>query len=98
MLIRWIFSSFLFNYCFYDFSVAKKKWKALVTAYFHNTHRKTIRKIDFPKLLNNLFTTSFTTSSVSGGFRRSGIWPYNSEAMKDKVVRSRSENNNSNMT
>jgi hypothetical protein len=81
-----------------NFSTAKKKWKSLVKTYFQETHRKTIRKIDFPKLLNKLFTSSFSTSSVSGGFRRSGIWPYNSEAMKEKVYRPRSSNNNSTTT
>jgi hypothetical protein len=89
---------FLFNYCLFNFSPAKIKWKFLVTSYFQDTHRKSIRKIDFPKLLDKLFSSSFSTSAVSGGFRRSGIWPYNSEAMKDKVVRSRSSNNNSTAT
>jgi hypothetical protein len=82
----------------YNFSTAKKKWKSLITSYFQETRRKTIRKIDFPKLLDKLFTISFSTSAVSGGFRRSGIWPYNSEAMKDNVVRTRSSNNNSTTT
>ncbi|CAF4211993.1 unnamed protein product, partial [Rotaria sordida] len=68
---------------------AKIKWRNIVTSYFRKTQRKTIRKIDFPKLLNELLSTSFSTSAVSGGFRRAGIWPLNEEAMKGKVVRGR---------
>ena len=51
--------------------------------------------MDFPKLLDELFTSSFTTSAVSGGFRRAGVWPLNQDAMKEKVVRERSSLNGS---
>ena len=84
-----------FHYCLYTFSTAKKKWKSIVKTYFQETGRRSIRKIDFPKLLNKLFINSFTINSVSGGFRRSGIWPHNMEAMKDKVYHPRSSHNNS---
>ena len=75
---------------FHNFSLAKTKWRTLVTTYFRKTQRKTIRKIDFPKLLSELFTSSFTISGVSGGFRRAGVWPFNEAAMKEKVVREHS--------
>ncbi|CAF0970383.1 unnamed protein product [Rotaria sordida] len=42
--------------------------------------------MDFPKLLNELLSTSFSTSVVFGGFRRAGVWPLNEEAMKSKIV------------
>jgi hypothetical protein len=69
-----------------NFSPAKKQWRSAVTSYFRKTQRKTIRKMDFPKLLDTLFTTSFSTGAVCGGFKRAGIWPFNAEAMKEKVV------------
>lgn len=78
------------SYSFETSSVAKTKWRSLVTSYFRRTQRKTIRKKHFPKLLDELFESSFTASTVSGGFRRAGVWPYNEHAMKEKVVRPRS--------
>ncbi|UJR12801.1 hypothetical protein I4U23_016974 [Adineta vaga] len=81
---------------FYNFSVAKKKWRSIVGNYFRKTQRKSIRKIDFPKLLNGLYQSSFTTASVSGGFRQGGVWPYNADAMKEKVVGYRSSRNHGN--
>ena len=56
-----------------------------MTSYF----RKTIRKLDFPRLLDDLFASAITMTSISGGFRRAGVWPFNEEAMKDKVIRHR---------
>ena len=50
--------------------------------------------MDFPKLLKDLYTISFSTSAVSGGFKRAGVWPFNEDAMKDKVIRPRLLNNN----
>ncbi|CAF4512962.1 unnamed protein product, partial [Rotaria socialis] len=66
--------------------VAKTKGKRLVTAYFRKTKRKSIRKIDFPILLKELFSTAFTVGPVSGGFRRAGISPFNEDVMKEKVL------------
>jgi hypothetical protein len=43
--------------------------------------------MDFPKLLAELYKSSFTAITVSGGFRRSGVWPHNPNAMKEKVIR-----------
>jgi hypothetical protein len=71
----------------HEFSVAKTKWRTIVSTYFRKTKRKSIRKIDFPKLLNDLYTSSFTPITVSGGFRRAGVWPFDAGAMKEKVVR-----------
>jgi len=67
--------------------VLQKKWRTIVSTYFRKTKRKSIRKIDFPKLLNDLYTNSFSPSSVSGGFRRAGVWPFDAGVMKEKVVR-----------
>ncbi|CAF2699683.1 unnamed protein product [Rotaria sp. Silwood2] len=80
---------FLLNYL-YNFSAAKTKWSALVTAYFRKSRRGSIRKIDFPKLLKELYSSSFSIGSVSGGFRRAGVNPFNDQAMKEKVIRQRS--------
>ena len=78
----------------YNFSVAKTKWKRVVSAYFRKTKRRSMRKIDFPALLNELYSSAFTGGPVSGGFRRAGVWPFNEDAMKEKVVpRYRSSNN-----
>lgn len=68
----------------------KTKWKNLVTAYFRKTKRKSIRKIDFPILLKDLYDSSATIAAVSGGFRRGGISPFDENAMKDKVIPRRS--------
>ncbi|CAF4024810.1 unnamed protein product [Rotaria sp. Silwood1] len=51
------------------------------------------RPVDFPKLLNDLYTSSFSSGAVHGGFRRAGIWPWDGDAMKDKVVRRASSSN-----
>jgi hypothetical protein len=76
----------------------KTKWKQLVTAYFRKTKRKSIRKIDFPALLHNLYESSVTISAVSGGFRRGGVSPYDENAMKDKVVPRRPTHSQINIT
>ena len=70
----------------YHSSVAKKAWKSIVSTYFRKNDRRTIRKIDFPKLLSELYERSFTTITVTGGFRNAGTWPHNPDAMKGKVV------------
>jgi hypothetical protein len=88
----------LLNCCIINFSVAKTKWKRLVTSYFRKTKRKTIRKIDFPGLLNDLYVSSFTIASVSGGFRRAGVSPFDENAMKNKVVRQHPSYNNTTTT
>ncbi|CAF2890779.1 unnamed protein product, partial [Rotaria sp. Silwood2] len=73
--------------------VVKKKWSTLVSTYIRTTKRRSIRKIDFPKLLSDLYTSSFSSGAVHGGFRRAGIWPWDGDAMKDKVVRRASSSN-----
>ena len=56
-----------------NFSVVKKQWRSILTSYFRKTQRKTIRKLDFPGLLENLFSRSFSTGAVCGGFKRDEI-------------------------
>ncbi|CAF4156937.1 unnamed protein product [Adineta steineri] len=63
----------------------KTSWKKIVSSYFERTHRKTIRKIDYPSLLTKLFGTAFTPRQVVAGFSRSGIWPYDRNVVKEKV-------------
>ncbi len=67
--------------------MAKNKWRQLVSYYFRKTQRKTIRKIDFSALLKDLFDFLFTVSTVSAGFRRTGVWPFNDQAMREKVIK-----------
>ena len=69
------------------FSAAKRSWKKIVSKYFCRSGRKTIRKMDLPSLFNELYTSAFTSKQVLGGFLRAGVWPYNADAMKDKVVK-----------
>ncbi|CAF3876500.1 unnamed protein product, partial [Rotaria sordida] len=65
----------------------KTSWKKIVSSYFERTHRKTIRKIDHPTLLNKLYNVAFTPRQVVAGFTRTGIWPFDRTVMKDKVVK-----------
>jgi hypothetical protein len=51
------------------------------------TNRKTIRKIDLPALFNQLYKSALTPKQVVAGFSRAGIWPFDSNAMQDKVVK-----------
>lgn len=61
-----------------------------MSSYFDRTHRKTIRKIDHPTLLKKLCDTAFTPKQIVAGFSRSGIWPFDRNAMQDKVAKSSS--------
>ncbi|CAF4022022.1 unnamed protein product, partial [Rotaria sordida] len=69
------------------FGVAKQVWKNLVGKYFSRTDRRTIRKIDLPGLFTKLYQSAFTSKQVLAGFVRAGVWPFNPDANKDKVVK-----------
>ncbi|CAF4383468.1 unnamed protein product, partial [Rotaria magnacalcarata] len=69
------------------FSSAKQSWKRIVTKYFLRSGRKTIRKIDLPVLFKELYSSAFTPKQVLAGFSRAGVWPFDSNAMKEKVAR-----------
>ena len=86
--ISFFFLTFSIFFSLSLFTLAKKSWKRIVSSYFERTHRKTIRKMDHPTLLNKLFDTAFTPRQVVAGFARSGIWPFDRNAMKDKVTKS----------
>ncbi|CAF5014167.1 unnamed protein product, partial [Rotaria sp. Silwood1] len=62
-------------------------WKNLVSKYFSPTDRRTIRKIDLPGLFTKLYQSAFTSKQVLAGFVRAGVWPFNPDANKDKVVK-----------
>ncbi|CAF3896653.1 unnamed protein product [Rotaria magnacalcarata] len=66
---------------------AKQSWKRVVAKYFVRTGRKTIRKIDLPSLFNQLYSSAFTPKQVVAGFSRAGVWPFDSNAMKENVAR-----------
>ncbi|CAF4608240.1 unnamed protein product [Rotaria sp. Silwood2] len=67
--------------------VAKQVWKNLVGKYFSRTDRRTIRKIDLPGLFTKLYQSAFASKQVLAGFARTGVWPFNPDANKDKVVK-----------
>ncbi|CAF3088028.1 unnamed protein product [Rotaria sp. Silwood2] len=69
------------------FSSAKQSWKRIVTKYFLRSGRKTIRKIDLPALFKELYSSAFTPKQVLAGFSRAGVWPFDSNSMKEKVAR-----------
>jgi hypothetical protein len=71
---------------FVFFTSAKTSWKKIVSSYFDRTQRKTIRKMDHPNLLKRLFEGAFTPRQVVAGFARSGIWPFDRNAMKEKAT------------
>ena len=71
----------------FNFSSAKKSWKHIVTKYFLRTGRKTIKKIDLPSLFEVLYSLAFTPKQVVAGFSRAGVWPFDSNAVKEKVAR-----------
>ncbi|CAF3400848.1 unnamed protein product [Rotaria socialis] len=58
-----------------------------VTKYLVRTGRTTIRKIDLPSLFNQLYSSAFTPKQVVAGFSRAGVWPFDSNAMKENVAR-----------
>ncbi|CAM4946739.1 unnamed protein product [Rotaria socialis] len=69
------------------FSSAKQSWKRIVTKYFLRSGLKTIRKIDLSVLFKELYSSTFTPKQVLAGFSRAGVWPFDSNAMKEKVAR-----------
>ncbi|CAF1520217.1 unnamed protein product, partial [Didymodactylos carnosus] len=69
------------------FSSAKQIWKKIVTKYINRTQRKTIRKLDLPGMINQLFQEAFTPRQVVAGFARAGVWPFDKNAMKEKVAK-----------
>lgn len=73
--------------CGFSLSAAKKVWKKIVSRYFLKTGRKTIRKIDFPSLSKQLIEQAFTKRQCVAGFTRCGLWPFDGEAMAEKVAK-----------
>lgn len=43
--------------------------------------------MDLPPLFKQLYESAFTPRQVVAGFSRSGIWPYDPNAMKEKVAK-----------
>ncbi|CAF3003107.1 unnamed protein product [Rotaria sp. Silwood2] len=74
-------------FCEWFKCVAKQCWKKIVSRYFYRSGRKTIRKQDLPSLFNKLYASAFSPKQVLAGFTRFGVWPFNSPAVKEKVVK-----------
>ncbi|CAF0964997.1 unnamed protein product, partial [Didymodactylos carnosus] len=69
------------------FGLVKTQWKRLISQYFKATNRKNLRKSDFPLLLKKLFDNTLTKRQIVSSFSRAGVWPFDENAMKDKVIR-----------
>ncbi|KAK3741118.1 hypothetical protein RRG08_042485 [Elysia crispata] len=62
------------------FRPVKSKWQSLLVKYAR-THAGPVSKKHFPGLISHLFKDSFTADQVKGGFRGTGIFPYNMNAI-----------------
>jgi hypothetical protein len=55
----------------------KQAWKKILTQHKFSTRAANIGKEDFPTLLAQLWETSFKSSHLQGGFRETGLFPFN---------------------
>ncbi|KAK3742330.1 hypothetical protein RRG08_028242 [Elysia crispata] len=62
------------------FPPVKSKWQSLLVKYAR-IHAGPVSKKHFPGLISHLFKDSFTADQVKGGFRGTGIFPYNMNAI-----------------
>ncbi|CAM4850763.1 unnamed protein product [Rotaria magnacalcarata] len=69
------------------FNNVKTDWSSIVSNYLKSGN-KTIKNADIPRLMKQLFIEkqAFSTTRIVSSFSRSGIWPFNENAMTDKVV------------
>ena len=62
------------------FQPVKSKWQSLLLKYA-KTHYGPVSKKHFPGLLHTLFQSSITIEQVKSGFRRTGIFTFNKDAI-----------------
>ncbi|CAM4984171.1 unnamed protein product, partial [Rotaria socialis] len=69
------------------FNNVKTDWSSIVSNYLKSGN-ETIKNADIPRLMKQLFfeKQTFSTTRIVSSFSRSGIWPFNENAMMDKVV------------
>ncbi|GFO14005.1 pogo transposable element with krab domain [Plakobranchus ocellatus] len=63
------------------FRPVKQQWQRLLKQHAR-THRGPVSKAMFPKLLKELYETSFSADVIQSGFRSTGICPFNPNAVK----------------
>ncbi|CAF1029783.1 unnamed protein product [Didymodactylos carnosus] len=65
--------------------VVKSYWYKIMSSYKKQGYNA-IRKPDFPGLINHVYEQVCTKRQVVSSFAPSGIWPFDNQAMKDKVA------------
>ncbi|CAF1282496.1 unnamed protein product [Didymodactylos carnosus] len=65
--------------------VVKSYWYKVMSSYKKQGYNA-IRKPDFLGLINHVYEQICTKRQVVSSFARSGIWPFDNQAMKDKVA------------
>ena len=63
------------------YSPVKQAWKRILNTYKLKTRAANIGKEDFPGLLKQLWDSSFKESHLIGGFRETGLYPFNQSAI-----------------
>ncbi|XP_065671367.1 uncharacterized protein LOC136089330 [Hydra vulgaris] len=66
------------------FRPVKSKWQSLLIKYAR-THNGPVSKKHFPGLLRTLFQSSFTMEQVKSGFKGTGIFPLNKDAIDTRL-------------
>ena len=59
----------------------KQAWKAILGKYNRSTRAANIGKEDIPKLVSELWDTSFKPQHLQGGFRETGLFPVDKKAI-----------------
>ena len=59
----------------------KQAWKRILNTYKMKTCAANIGKEEFPGLLQQLWESSFKESHLIGGFRETGLYPFNQSAI-----------------
>ncbi|KAK3725586.1 hypothetical protein RRG08_043004 [Elysia crispata] len=62
------------------FRLVKSKWQSLLLKYAR-THSGPVSKKHFSEMISKLFNLAFTQEQVKGGFRGTGIFPFNDKAI-----------------
>lgn len=59
----------------------KKSWKKILADYKRETRAANITKEEFPRLVKELWSASFTAKQLEGGFKESGLYPVSFDAI-----------------
>lgn len=55
----------------------KKSWVKILSDYKYKTKAANVTKEEFPRLVKQVWSASFTSKQLQGGFRESGMYPFN---------------------